>query len=61
MLRSEKPGASRAFRVPSYTDLYYHDPANAGSPGLRPERAWSYVAGLDWNPSGRVRGELTDE
>jgi iron complex outermembrane receptor protein len=24
-------GVSSAFRVPSYTDLYYHDPANIGS------------------------------
>ena len=23
---------SRAFRLPTYTDLYYHDPANVGSP-----------------------------
>jgi iron complex outermembrane receptor protein len=32
-----RASASRAFRVPSYTDLYYHDPANLGSPSLRPE------------------------
>lgn len=50
---------SSAFRLPSYTDLYYHDPANLGSPGLRPERAWSYEGGLDWNASDRLRGELT--
>lgn len=54
-----RASASRAFRVPGYTDLYYHDPANLGSPNLRPERAWSYEGGLDWNPGGRVRGELT--
>src|SRR5207248_2126304 len=54
-----RASASRAFRVPGYTDLYYHDPANLGSPNLRPERAWTYEGGLDWNPSGRVRGELT--
>ena len=51
--------ASRAFRVPGYTDLYYHDPANLGSPNLRPERAWTYNGGLEWMPSSRVRGELT--
>jgi iron complex outermembrane receptor protein len=49
---------SRAFRVPSYTDLYYHDPANLGSPDLRPERAWSYEGALDWNAGGRLRGEV---
>ncbi|MBN8729126.1 MAG: TonB-dependent receptor [Acidobacteria bacterium] len=50
---------SRAFRLPTFTDLYYHDPANVGSPDLRPERAWSGEAGLDWNLGGNVRGELT--
>lgn len=51
-------GVSPAFRLPSYTDLYYHDPANIGSPDLRPERAWSYEGGVDWNAGGRLRGEV---
>lgn len=51
-----RASASRGFRVPSYTDLYYHDPANVGSPNLRPEREWTYEGGLDWNPGGRVHG-----
>ena len=50
--------ASAAFRVPSYTDLYYHDPANLGNSNLLPERAWSYEGGLDWNANKKVRGEL---
>jgi iron complex outermembrane receptor protein len=54
-----RAGASRAFRLPTYTDLYYQDPANRGSADLRPERAWSYEGGLDWNAGGRVRAELT--
>jgi len=54
-----RASASRAFRVPSYTDLYYHDPANLGNPNLRPERAWSYEGGLDWVPAARLRGDLT--
>jgi len=54
-----RASASRGFRVPSYTDLYYHDPSNLGSPNLRPEREWTYEGGLDWNPSGRVRGAVT--
>jgi iron complex outermembrane receptor protein len=54
-----RAGISRAFRLPTFTDLYYHDPANAGSPGLRPERATTYEAGLDWNAGGRVRAEAT--
>ncbi len=54
-----RAGASHAFRLPSYTDLYYHDPANIGSPDLRPEMAWSYEAGADWNAGGRLRGDAT--
>ena len=54
-----RASASRAFRVPTYTDLYYEDPANAGNPNLRPERAWTYEGGLDWLPSTRVHGDLT--
>ena len=54
-----RASASRAFRVPSYTDLYYHDPGNVGSPNLRPERVWTYEGGLVWSPAGAVEGELT--
>jgi iron complex outermembrane receptor protein len=50
---------SRAFRVPSYTELYYSDPVDFGNPSLRPESAWTYEAGVDWQPNSRVRGELT--
>jgi iron complex outermembrane recepter protein len=52
-----RASASRAFRVPSYTDLYYSDPANVGNPNLRPERAWTYEAGIDWVPAGRLSAE----
>lgn len=54
-----KGSGSRAFRLPSYTDLYYHDPANFGNPNLRPERAWDYEGGLLWYPGGRFKSELT--
>ena len=57
--RQTPSSVSRAFRLPTYTDLYYHDPANVGSPNLRPESAWSYEGGLDWNSSGRLRGAFT--
>jgi iron complex outermembrane receptor protein len=43
-----RAAVSRAFRIPSYTELYYHDPANLGSPNLRPERSWSYETGAAW-------------
>ncbi len=54
-----RASASRAFRVPTYTDLYYSDPANRGNPNLLPEHAWTYEAGLDWNPAPRVRAGVT--
>ncbi len=47
-----RASVSRAFRLPTYTDLYYRDPANAGNPLLRPERAWSFEGGLDVGPVG---------
>jgi iron complex outermembrane receptor protein len=52
-------GISRAFRVPTYTDLYYSDPANVGNPNLRPETAWNYEAGVDWNRSRRWKASAT--
>jgi iron complex outermembrane receptor protein len=53
-----RASASRAFRVPSYTDLYYSDPDDLGNPHLLPERAWTYEGGIDWNPGGRVTADL---
>jgi iron complex outermembrane receptor protein len=54
-----RAGASRAFRIPTYTDLYYQDPANIGNPNLQPETAWSYEAGADWRRSDRFRFSAT--
>lgn len=54
-----RASGSRAFRIPGYTDLYYQDPANQGSPNLRPERAWTYEGGLDWAPVSRLRADVT--
>lgn len=39
-------GLGSAFRVPTFTDLYYADPANEGNPDLRPESGWTWEAGL---------------
>lgn len=38
--------AGSAFRLPTFTDLYYSDPTTAGNPNLRPEHAWSVEGGL---------------
>ncbi|MCM8778464.1 MAG: TonB-dependent receptor [Candidatus Omnitrophica bacterium] len=37
----------KAFRVPSYTELYYQDAANIGNSSLLPEHAFSWEMGLD--------------
>lgn len=42
-----RASASSAFRLPSFTDLYYSDPSNLGNPNLKPESAISYDTGLD--------------
>ena len=54
-----RASASRAFRLPTYTDLYYSDPANLGNPSLKPESAWSFEGGPEWNPGGRISAQLT--
>lgn len=41
-----RASASHAFRLPTYTDLYYSDPVNKGNPNLKPESAWSYEGGV---------------
>jgi iron complex outermembrane recepter protein len=54
-----RASASRGFRLPTYTDLYYRDPANSGNPLLRPESAWTLDGGLDFNLAGNWRGSAT--
>lgn len=54
-----RASASRAYRLPTFTDLYYRDPANRGNAGLRPETAWSYEAGADFRPSASWRIQST--
>jgi iron complex outermembrane recepter protein len=50
--------ASRAFRLPTYTDLYYSDPTTIGNPNLLPETAWSYEGGFVWNQGGRANAQI---
>ncbi len=54
-----RASASRAFRLPTYTELYYRDPFTQGTSTLRPERAWTYEVGTDWAPNDKVRTEVT--
>lgn len=54
-----RASVSRAFRLPTYTDLYYRDPANVGNPLLRPERATTYEGGLDLTLPREAKLSLT--
>jgi iron complex outermembrane receptor protein len=47
------------FRLPTYTDLYYSDPATIGNSKLKPESAWSGEGGADWAPSSRLSFSAT--
>jgi iron complex outermembrane receptor protein len=52
----------RAFRVPTFTERYYSDPANLARPEVHAETAWAEEAGVDffpadgWSASGTVFG-----
>ena len=54
-----RASVSRGFRIPTYTDLYYSDPANQGNAKLKPESGWNYEGGVVWNPGGRWKGDAT--
>ncbi|HEX8927142.1 MAG TPA: TonB-dependent receptor, partial [Terriglobales bacterium] len=54
-----KASVSHAFRLPSYTDLYYSDPSNEGNPNLKPEKAWDYEGGVLLTFNSRTSGEFT--
>jgi iron complex outermembrane receptor protein len=45
---------NRAFRAPSFTELYYADPANIGNPRLQAETAWAYEVGASFAPSEEI-------
>ena len=51
--------ASRAFRLPSYTDIYYASPSTLGNINLRPESASSYEAGADAYVKANLHVSLT--
>jgi outer membrane cobalamin receptor len=50
---------AHAFRIPTFTELYYRDPSNIATASLRPERGWSYEAGADWLPNARWLASAT--
>lgn len=51
--------AGYTYRVPTYTDLYYRDPANVGNPDLLPEYAISYEGGAKFINDTRFHGQAS--
>ncbi len=51
--------AGHAYRIPTYTDLYYEDPVNKGNAELLPENAWNYETGVDWYPAHDTSVSMT--
>lgn len=50
-----RSSVGRAYRVPTFTERYYRDPAHQANAVLDPERAWTTDAALDWlAPSGWI-------
>jgi iron complex outermembrane receptor protein len=47
-----RASAGHAFRVPTYTERFYADPSNLGTPDLEAERGWSVGGGADWMRGG---------
>ena len=48
-----RASTGRAFRVPTFTERYYSDPANLARPDVGPEHAWAWESGIDIFPSDR--------
>lgn len=47
-----RASAGRAFRIPTFTELYYQDPNHLATPTLTAEHGWEGEAGLDWIGGG---------
>jgi outer membrane cobalamin receptor len=43
-----RASAGHAFRIPTFTELYYSDPNTLGRADLRAERGWTLDGGTDW-------------
>ncbi len=43
-----KSSLARSFRIPSFTELYYSDPANIGNPNLKTEKTDSVSLGINF-------------
>jgi iron complex outermembrane receptor protein len=54
-----RAGVNHAFRLPTYTELYYSDPATLGNATLLPETAWSYEGGAEWQAPAGIAAAVT--
>lgn len=54
-----RSSVGRAFRIPTFTELYYRDPNHQASSTLKPEKAWSEEIGTDFIPATGWIGSLT--
>jgi len=54
-----RSSVGRAFRIPSFTELYYRDPNNQASDNLKPESTWSAEFGTDFVPAKNWVGSVT--
>ena len=55
-----RTSAGHAFRIPTFTELYYTDPNHQAGSLLRPESSWDTECGIDWYPSSSwlLRGNI---
>jgi iron complex outermembrane receptor protein len=49
---------NRAFRLPTFTELYYQSPTNSGNPELQPETAWHAETGAEYR-RGPLNARIT--
>jgi iron complex outermembrane receptor protein len=54
-----RSSVGRAYRIPSFTELYYRDPNHQANAALKPESAWSAEIGADFIPAKSWLGSFT--
>lgn len=54
-----RASGSRGFRAPTWTERFYTDPRNIGSPTLGPERFWNGELGGQYSPEAARSVDLT--
>jgi len=54
-----RSSVGHAFRIPTFTELYYSDPNHQASSDLKPESAWSVDFGADYLLANNWLGSLT--